>query len=195
MTETACGSSPIRLSTVDRRTPSTRPHPRPEGPLGAGARRPLLGAERASVARALVHRRQPGGRHRAEVGVRQRQRLVGGARSPEAVTEDLQPVRRGVDGRRGDVVAYEQPVLRREGTLRGHRVPAHLGVGAEVDEPLRRQGFEDVRRAREGALGEAGDGQEPGSGGRLPRAGRGGWGEQEDSCPDVNTTNSLDLRH
>ena len=59
-----------------------RPLDVPAADLRACLRRPRTSDQSLSAARTPDLRAMPAGRHRAEVGVRQRQRLVGGARSP-----------------------------------------------------------------------------------------------------------------
>ncbi|MCW2813968.1 MAG: hypothetical protein JWN84_1423 [Nocardioides sp.] len=153
----------------------------------------LGGEEAAAVAGALVHRGVPDVRQRLEVSQAQRERVGLTARRPEPVAEHAQAVGRRVDDGGGSVVAHEQVGLRRQVAPGVDGVPAHLRVGAEVDEPRGRQRLEDAGRpggGRTATLDERRGERADGRGGQDGTAGRAG---SRGHAGQRNTTMKIDL--
>lgn len=117
-----------------------------ELPLGSRRRCSLLGAEEAAAVAGAFD----GGvdrllRQALQLVVGEGDRVREGRRAVEARAEDVQLPAGGVDDRCSRVVADEEALVRYLVPEPLHGVPAHLGVGAEVREPLSREWFRDRR--------------------------------------------------
>ena len=130
---------------AERHAAPLRHADRAQPPLRARRGRALLAREEAAaVPGALDERDPPLGRQRVQVAQAEADAL----RAPQPRAEHLQPPGARVDPRRRRVVADEEPGGRRQVALSGHRLPAHLGVRADRDEPLRRERLDDRREGR-----------------------------------------------